>query len=95
MARWFQRRHREASSQAGIPSWALEALDGDPEDPDLVSAWISVGLSERLGRPGLTAARLMPPEDLIRSLLLLEAFRGMDRFQAMQRRALAALRGAQ
>lgn len=60
-----------------------------------MAAWISVGLSERLGRPGVTAARLMPPGDLVRCLLLLEAYRGMDRFRGMQRRAMAALKGAQ
>ena len=71
-----------------------DAWADDPDDPALVAAWHTVATSEDLGRPGLAVARAMHPTDLVRSVLYVEARRGMDRRAAAERQALAALRAA-
>lgn len=73
----------------------LECFDADPDPPDLVIAWFAVATSEQFGRPGLTAARNMPTQDLIRCLLSIEAQRGIERLREIHRSAMELLKRRQ
>jgi hypothetical protein len=65
----------------------------DPDPPDLVAAWYAVGLAQQFGPIGIEAARRMHSADLTRSLLIVEAHRGMDRLKRIQESAARRLKG--
>jgi len=94
-ARWILDRQRAHKVEPGVPQWVLDCFDADPDPPDLVIAWFTVATSEQFGRPGLTAARNMPTQDLIRCLLSIEAQRGIARLREIHEAAMALLRRRQ